>query len=159
MIITAALSPEPLDTAAHLDAVASPQAGATALFLGTVRDNDPEAAGTVVCLEYSAHPDAAAVLQRLASSAEAEALREDPQARQEDVRIAVSHRTGTLAVGEAAIIAAVSTRHRAEAFRIARDLVERVKAELPVWKRQVQQDGTAQWVGLGSLTAPDGLSA
>lgn len=146
MIAMTQLSREPLDVAAHLEAVASPRAGASAVFVGTVRDHDPEAGGTVVTLEYSAHPDAERILAELATRADAE-HEQDPTG----LRIAVSHRVGALAVGEAAIVCAVSSAHRADAFEVARDVVERVKAGLPVWKRQLESDGTAGWVGLGGL--------
>lgn len=129
-----------LDPAEHLDAVAAPHAGASALFVGTVRDNDPDAAGRVVRLDYSAHPDAERVLAELAEACDAPS-----------VRIAISHRVGSLGVGGLAIICAVSSVHRADAFEVSRELVERVKAELPVWKKQVENDGSSSWVGLGRL--------
>ncbi|MCW4458701.1 molybdenum cofactor biosynthesis protein MoaE [Microbacterium sp. MPKO10] len=140
MIISTSVSETPLDVTGHMDAVAHDTQGATALFVGTVRDNDPDAAGRVVELEYSAHPDAAAVLAELATSADAEGL-----------RIAVSHRIGTLGIGDAAIVCAVSSVHRADAFEVCRALVESVKAELPVWKKQIEADGSYGWVGLGRL--------
>jgi molybdopterin synthase catalytic subunit len=119
--------------------VSDPRAGAVATFVGLVRDHDPSVEGRVVGLDYTAHPTAQDVLERLASAA----------AEQEDViAVAVSHRIGHLAVGEAAIVAAVSTAHRAEAFDVCRALVETVKAELPVWKREVLEDGSHVWVGL-----------
>lgn len=135
----ATLSADPLDVATHLAAVASPHAGAVATFVGTVRDHDPEATGEVVTLEYSAHPDAEAVLRRVA---------EELAAGDGVLGLAVSHRVGSLGVGDVAIVAAVSTAHRALAFEVCRALVERVKAELPVWKKQVVADGTHTWVGL-----------
>lgn len=140
MITLAAVTGAPLDAAAHLAAVTDATAGASTLFVGTVRDHDPDAAGRVVLLEYSAHPDAERILADIARELD-----------QEGVRIAVSHRTGALSVGEAAIVCAVSSAHRADAFEVCRALVERVKAELPVWKKQVEADGTAAWVGLGTL--------
>lgn len=140
MIVLSSVAGETLDVAAHLEAVSDPYAGASALFVGTVRDHDPDAHGRVVRLEYSAHPDAERILNDLAASADADG-----------VRIAVSHRVGSLAIGEAAIVCAVSSAHRADAFDICRELVERVKAELPVWKKQVEADGSSVWIGLGSL--------
>ena len=140
MIVSASLSHDPLDVAEHLAAVASPRAGATALFVGTVRDNDPDATGRVVLLEYSAHPDAGAILAQIAAAVDAP-----------DVRVAVGHRVGDLDVGGVAIVCAVSSVHRAQAYEVNRELVERVKAELPVWKKQVESDGTSAWVGLGGL--------
>jgi molybdopterin synthase catalytic subunit len=146
LIALTQLTREPLDVAAHLAAVASPRAGASAVFVGTVRDHDPEADGRVVTLEYTAHPDAERILDQIAHQAEAD-HEQDPTG----LRIAVSHRLGSLTVGEAAIVCAVSSAHRADAFEVARDVVERVKAHLPVWKRQLEADGTAGWVGLGGL--------
>ncbi|WP_460794978.1 molybdenum cofactor biosynthesis protein MoaE [Microbacterium sp. GXF0217] len=137
MIVLTTISDEDLDPTAHLDAVAHDAAGATALFVGTVRDHDPGASGEVTRLEYSAHPDAATTLLSLAETVDAD-----------DLRIAISHRIGALSVGEIAIVCAVSSAHRAEAFDISRALVEKVKAELPVWKRQITVDGTTNWVGL-----------
>ncbi|MFP3712147.1 molybdenum cofactor biosynthesis protein MoaE [Puerhibacterium sp. TATVAM-FAB25] len=136
--VLAEISDAPLDLPAHLAAVAHPAAGAVATFVGQVRDHDPAVAGTVVALEYSAHPDAPALLRRLAEAvAAAEGV----------LGVAVSHRVGRLVVGEPAIVAAVATAHRAEAFEHCRTLVERVKAELPVWKREVLADGSHVWVG------------
>jgi molybdopterin synthase catalytic subunit len=137
--LLAELSDTPLDVGGHLDAVASPKAGAVATFVGQVRDHDPEAAGEVVRLEYVAHPDAAAVLRRLA---------EEVRGHEGVLGLAVSHRVGVLHVGDVAIVCCVSTAHRALAFEVCRELVERVKAELPVWKRQVVADGSHAWVGI-----------
>ncbi|MFD2757983.1 molybdenum cofactor biosynthesis protein MoaE [Gulosibacter faecalis] len=142
MIVTADISAAPLDVAAHLDAVTTSETGATSVFVGTVRDHDPDAAGEVTALEYSSHPDAAAQLAELARACD-----------RDDVRIAVSHRTGALRVGDTAIVCAVASAHRADAFDVCREVVERVKHELPVWKKQVEADGTAHWVGLGTLAS------
>jgi molybdopterin synthase catalytic subunit len=129
---------QPLDLRFHVEHVSDPRAGAVATFVGLVRDHDPSVEGRVVGLDYTAHPTAEDVLARIAR----EALTDDV------LGIAVSHRVGHLAVGEAAIVAAVSTAHRAEAFEVCRALVETVKAELPVWKREVLEDGSHVWVGL-----------
>ncbi|WP_456824948.1 molybdenum cofactor biosynthesis protein MoaE [Cellulomonas sp. P5_E12] len=118
--------------------MSDPRAGAVATFVGLVRDHDPSVEGRVVGLDYTAHPTAQAVLERLAAAALTDGV----------LGIAVSHRVGHLAVGEAAIVAAVSTAHRAEAFDVCRALVETVKAELPVWKRERLADGSHVWVGL-----------
>jgi molybdopterin synthase catalytic subunit len=132
------VSSEPLDPASFLAQVASAQAGATSLFVGTVRDHDPDAAGEVVRLEYSCHPDAETVLDEIAQASDGAGL-----------RIAISHRVGVLEIGDVAIVCAVSSAHRTDAFEICRRLVERVKAELPVWKKQIEADGSSSWVGLG----------
>lgn len=135
----ATLSAEPLVPADLLAAVDDPRAGAVATFVGRVRDHDPAVPGPVVALEYSAHPDAAAVLVRLADEADA---------REGVLHVALAHRVGRLAVGEPALVAVVATAHRALAFDVCRDLVEAVKAELPVWKREVLADGSHVWAGL-----------
>lgn len=132
------LRDEPLDVTAHLDAVGAPDVGAVASFVGTVRDHSPDADGEVVELEYSAHPDAARVLR---------AVVERVAHAHDGVRLAVSHRTGRLAVGDVAIVVAAASAHRGAAFDACRDAVEAVKAELPVWKKQVLADGSHTWVG------------
>ncbi|WP_149205298.1 molybdenum cofactor biosynthesis protein MoaE [Actinotalea subterranea] len=128
-----------LDVAAHVDAVQHPAAGAVATFVGQVRDHDPSVSGEVVGLEYTAHPDAAAVLGRLAA---------ETAGRPGVLAVSVSHRTGLLPVGGVAVVAAVATAHRTLAFDECRALVEAVKAQLPVWKREVLADGSHVWVGL-----------
>ena len=135
----AVISAEPLDLDEHLDAVDDPAAGAVTTFVGRVRDHDPDAATAVVALEYSAHPDAAAALSQLAAAAIGST----------GALVAVSHRVGTLQVGDAAVVIAVASAHRAEAFEVCRTLIEAIKTDLPVWKRQVESDGTATWLGLG----------
>jgi len=137
IVVEAAVSAEPLDVAGHLAAVSDPQAGAIASFVGVVRDHDPEAEGQVILLEYQAHPDAERILRELAA-----------RYATDGARVAVSHRVGRLAVGDLALVCAVSTAHRADAFERCRDLVEAIKVELPVWKRQHTATGDATWVGL-----------
>ena len=56
---------------------------------------------------------------------------------------------GVLQVGDAAVVIAVASAHRAEAFDVCRTLIETIKTDLPVWKKQVESDGTATWLGLG----------
>jgi len=135
----ARISAEPLDLDAHLRAIDDAAAGAVTTFVGRVRDHDPDAAGVVVALEYSAHPDAEAALESIASRAigSTEAL------------VAVSHRIGRLGVGDAAVVIAVASPHRAEAFEVCREVIEAIKRELPVWKRQIEADGSTAWKGLG----------
>ena len=128
-----------LDVSAHLAAAADPRAGAVATFVGQVRDHDPDADGQVTALEYSAHPDAESVLRRICTELASDS---------EVLGLAVSHRTGALVVGDLAIVACVATAHRAIAFDACRELVERVKTEVPIWKRQKLADGTHMWVGL-----------
>jgi molybdopterin synthase catalytic subunit len=135
----ARISTEPIALDEHVAAVADSTAGAECTFVGRVRDHDPDAAGTVAALEYTAHPDAASTLHALAERAVGDG----------SAIVAVSHRVGRLDVGEPAVIIAVASSHRAESFEVCRALIEAIKAELPVWKRQIETDGTTEWKGLG----------
>jgi len=124
-----------LDLAAHEKAVADPRAGAVVTFQGVVRDHDDGKGVTL--LEYEGHPSAAAVLREVADEIAA-----DPNV----YAVAVSHRVGVLQIGDVALVAAVSTAHRAAAFKACARLVDEAKARLPIWKRQVFTDGTEEWV-------------
>ena len=131
-----ALRDVPIDVAEVLAAVEDPGAGGVVSFTGLVRDTD--GGKGVTELEYVAHPDAVAALQRVA-----ERIAGDLSVR----ALAAVHRTGLLAVGEVAVVVAASAPHRAEAFEAARRLIDELKQEVPVWKRQVFRDGTQEWVG------------
>lgn len=135
----AEISATPIDLAAHLALVDDARMGAETSFVGRVRDHDPDAAGAVVALEYSAHPDAATTLGSLAERAIGDT----------DAIVAVSHRVGRLEVGDAAVVIAVAAAHRDAAFTVCRTLIEAIKTDLPVWKRQVEADGTTAWKGIG----------
>jgi molybdopterin synthase catalytic subunit len=133
--VLVSVSEAPLDVAAHERAVTRRSAGAHIVFCGVVRDIDHER--TVVELEYEAHPSAEAVLREIAERFAALPAVDG---------LAVSHRVGRLVVGDVALVAAVSSMHRREAFEICARLVDEVKQRLPVWKRQVFDDGTDEWV-------------
>lgn len=136
VVVRAEVSTRPLDVAEHGDLVTRAAAGAVVTFAGVVRDHDHGRG--VVELEYSGHPTAGAVI---ASAADAVA------ARMPGIRaLAVSHRLGHLAIGDVALACAVSADHRGAAFAACAELVDEVKRVLPVWKRQVFTDGTAEWV-------------
>lgn len=136
-VVLAQVTEEPIDLPSHEAAVARREAGAVVGFVGAVRDHD--GGRGVTGLEYSAHPTAARVL---ADVVQAQAL------KAEGVRaIAVSHRVGTLLIGDAALVVAVSADHRAAAFTACARIVDAVKEALPVWKHQLFQDGTDEWVG------------
>ena len=137
MIAIAQISDAPLSLDAHVAAVSGPQHGAIATFVGTVRDHDPSVAGEVTALEYSAHPDAVAVLASICADHD-----------RPDMAIAVTHRIGLLIVGESAIVASVASAHRREALDTLSALIERIKAELPVWKKEILADGSHSWVGI-----------
>lgn len=128
----------PLSLDEAMAAVRHPRAGAVALFVGTVREHDEGREG-VTSLGYSAHPDALDQLTHLAETV----------ARGHQVHgVYAVHRTGDLAVGDLAVVCAVSAEHRAEAFEGARRLIEELKATVPIWKRQEYAEGDHTWVGL-----------
>ncbi len=112
---------EPLDVAALAAAVRDPRAGAVVVFEGVTRD--------VEQLEYEAYAEMAE--ERIARIAAEEAERHGLCA------IAVEHRTGTVPLGEPSVIVAASAAHRGEAFAGARAVIDRVKAEAPIWKVEV----------------------
>jgi len=130
------LRDEPLSVDEVLRAVADPAAGGVASFVGAVRDHD-QARG-VTRLDYSAHPTAEQVLRRVA---------EEVCAAHPVLGLAAVHRTGTLAVGDLAVVAAVSCAHRGAAFDACRMLIDDLKASVPIWKHQVFTDGGDEWVG------------
>lgn len=131
-----ALRDTPFDAAEVLAAVDDPGAGGVVSFTGLVRDSDEGRA--VTALEYVAHPDADAALQRVA-----EAVAADLPVQ----ALAAVHRTGLLAVGDVAVVVAASAAHRGEAFEAARRLIDDLKEQVPIWKRQVFADGSEEWVG------------
>jgi molybdopterin synthase catalytic subunit len=111
-------------------------AGAVCVLLGTVRDRNE--GRPVVTLEYEAYASMAlAEMKRIADEIASEIA---------GVRLALVHRTGVLSVGEVAVVCAASAPHRDEAYRACRALIDRVKARVPIWKREHGPDG-AYWVG------------
>lgn len=135
MIIRARVLDAPLDAAEHERAAASPQAGAVVSFSGNVRDHDH--GRSVLRLSYEGHPSAGELLRAIA---------EEFAARPGVHGVVVSHRVGDLAIGDPALVAAVAAEHRKEAFEACADLVDEVKARLPIWKHQFFADGTDEWV-------------
>ena len=136
-VVFSSVMDETLSLTAHLAAVDDAAAGATVSFSGVVRDHD--GGRGVSALEYHGHPTAASVVARVAG---------EIAARPGVIAVAVSHRIGLLKVGDVALAAAVSAAHRREAFAACIDLVDEVKRQLPVWKRQAFDDGTDEWVGM-----------
>lgn len=118
--------------------VQHPAAGAVAIFVGTVRDHDGGREG-VVRLDYSAHPEAAEQLSSVAR---------EVAGMPGVLRVVAVHRQGELAVGDTAVVCAVSAAHRGEAFAACRTLIEELKARVPIWKKQFFDGGSTEWVGL-----------
>lgn len=130
------VSDVPLDVAAVHTAVAVDGAGGTCVFVGTVRDHDRGRAVTV--LGYSAHPSAVDHIRRVAAAV---------AERHDALAVAAAHRVGDLAVGDLAVVVAVATAHRDAAFTACRELIDELKATVPIWKHQVFTDGGDEWVG------------
>ncbi len=130
------ITDDPIDVGAVYDAVSDKHAGGIALFVGTVRDHDH--GKDVDGLDYSAHPTAVSVLREVVEKVVAA----------HDVRaVAAVHRVGRLAIGDVAVVVAVSCDHRGDAFAACRVLIDDLKASVPIWKHQVFSDGTEEWVG------------
>ena len=126
----------PLSVDEVVDAVRHPGAGGIATFIGVVRELDHGRG--VEALDYTCHPSAPQVLreiaQRLATGGDV-------------IRVAAVHRVGHLEIGDLAVVVAVSAAHRGTAFEVCRELVDNVKTMVPIWKHQVFDDGSDEWVG------------
>jgi len=133
--MTTAIVEAPLDAAALLAAVAGSGRGAQVLFVGVVRDQ--HAGRAVVGIRYDCYrPMAERVLAAIAADLERE---------HEGLAVAIVHRVGALAVGEASIAIACASPRRDAAFAAARRALERVKREAPIWKLERYGDGGADW--------------
>ena len=136
----------PLPTAQVVTfATSDADAGGVAVFLGTTR-SEADTAGHLVALEYEAYAELAA--KQLADLA--------ARARQRwpILKLALLHRTGHVGLAEPSVVIAVSTPHRAEAFEACRWLIDTLKAEVAVWKKEVWSDGTTTWVDPTPPTPP-----
>lgn len=131
-----AIRDEPLDVTEVMDAVEHEAAGGLAIFVRRVRDHDHGM--SVAGLDYSAHPQALPLLR---------AVCEEVAARHDVRAIAAVHAVGQLDVGSMAVVVAAAADHRGTAFEAARDLIDTVKSEVPIWKHQAFGDGTREWVG------------
>lgn len=150
----ASLSEAPLSVDRMLSLVQDAEVGGVGLFVGTVRRHDPapstglepgtptaedDEGAEVLALDYLAHPTAGEILSRVA----------DTVARGHDVlSVAVQHRIGHLVVGDLAVVVAVGAVHRGPALAACRELIDTVKAEVPIWKEQRFRSGRSEWVGL-----------
>jgi molybdenum cofactor synthesis domain-containing protein len=135
-VLRAVVTEEPLDVEEHARLVSRSTTGAVVTFSGLVRDHD--GGRGVRALEYSGHPTAGEVIARVA--AQIAAAYPAVQA------LAVSHRIGALRIGDSALACAVSAAHRQDAFTACAALVDEVKLQLPIWKRQEFADGSHEWV-------------
>jgi molybdopterin synthase catalytic subunit len=134
--VLASVVEHPITTAECADLVAARDRGAVVTFAGVVRDHD--GGRGVTRLAYTAHPSADDVIAEVAAAV---------AARHPETSVAVLHRIGALEIGDVALACAVSSAHRAAAFAACADLVDEVKARVPIWKEQHFADGSSEWVG------------
>jgi molybdopterin synthase catalytic subunit len=133
------LTRAPIQPGELLAAVSDPALGGVVLFLGTARRGEED--GPVAVIEYSAY--------EAMVGAELERILAEARERWPAARLAAVHRVGTVPAGEASIGIAAALPHRAEAFAACRYVIEEVKLRLPVWKREVFDDGRRDWKGQG----------
>jgi MoaE-MoaD fusion protein len=133
------LSSEALSLDAVVDEVRTDQAGAIATFVGTTR---VESRGrTVLHLDYEAYEEMAEqVMARIAT---------ELSDRYELCAIAIHHRTGRVEIGDASVVIAVSAPHRQDALAACKDAIDRLKEEVPLWKKEAYEGGE-EWIGRGS---------
>ncbi|MGO4228010.1 molybdenum cofactor biosynthesis protein MoaE [Arthrobacter sp. YAF34] len=147
-IVHAVLSAEPISVEQAIAAVESDTAGAVVSFSGVVRNHD--GGKQVSRLSYSAHPTAHQVMADVVAALVAEhSVPAGGADQQQPVRIWAAHRIGMLEIGDPALVCAVSAAHRGQAFAVCAELVDRIKAQVPIWKEQFFADGTVEWVGAG----------
>jgi len=130
-----ALTSDPIDVTSALNYLQSSQAGAVDLFLGVVRDNTQSR--SVDRLEYEAY-------DRMALS-EMQKIVDSAHQRWPLLGCVVIHRTGTLLIGETAVLIGVATAHRADAFEACRYIIDTIKQTVPIWKKEIFTDGEV-WV-------------
>lgn len=115
--------------------VESSAAGAIATFSGNVRTHDH--GKEVATLSYEIHPQTETILSHVVA---------EVAARHKLISVSVAHRFGEIELGESALIVAISAEHRSEAFAACSEMVDQIKAKIPVWKHQTFSDGTDEWV-------------
>jgi len=130
------LTDRPIDVGRLLAGVASPGAGGTVAFLGTVRRS--EADGAVAAIEYSAYEEMA--------EAEFDRIVAEAMARWPDVRVALRHRLGVVPLGEASVAIVAAAPHRADAYAASRFVIEETKRRAPIWKKERFDSGQSRWV-------------
>jgi len=130
------VTPDPVSVDDAVAFVGDERAGGTCVFLGTVRDHSD--AGEVDGLSYEAWNDVAA--RRLGEIAD------EARGTWSIRKVAILHRTGDLGVGEVSVVVAVSAEHREEAFEACRHGIERLKEDVPIWKKEHLHAGESRWV-------------
>jgi molybdopterin synthase catalytic subunit len=130
---------QPIDSAAVLDAVRSPAAGAVSMFLGTTREFTQ--GRQTASLYYECY-------EAMARAKMGE-LEQQARAKWPLVECAIVHRIGPVALGEASVAIAVSTAHRRAAFEAGQWLIDTLKQVVPIWKKEIWADGQWEWVHPG----------
>jgi len=131
------LTTAPLDPEAVAARIEAPTIGGVVTFVGLVRNHHRGRA--VAFLEYEAYEPMAS--ERLA------VILSEVAVRWPSCRCAVAHRLGRLEIGDAAVVVAVGSAHRAEAFEACRYVIDRIKVDVPIWKHETWADGSSEWVG------------
>ena len=131
-----ALTNEPIDAAALVEQVRSPQAGAIVLFLGVTREFT--GGRRTESLDYECYPEMAA--KKLAQ------LETEARHRWQLSECSIVHRLGHLEIGEVSVGVAVSSAHRQAAFEAGQWLIDTLKQSVPIWKKENWADGTTEWV-------------
>jgi molybdopterin synthase catalytic subunit len=145
-----ALTDKPIILDELLAAVADPEAGAVCVFLGTTRNHNE--GRQVKELEYEAYAGMA--------EKELSGIADQARERWEIAKVGIIHRTGTVPIGSASVVIAVSAAHRGPAFEAARFTIDRLKEVVPIWKKE-HFEGGAVWIGdqagvEGTWETPDG---
>jgi molybdopterin synthase catalytic subunit len=135
-VVLVGIRESPLSVDEVLDAVRDPRAGGIATFIGVVRRRDHGL--DVAALDYTSHPSAPQILRELA---------ERVAAGGDVIRVAAVHRVGHLEIGDLAVVVAVSAVHRGTALDVCRELIDSLKVAVPIWKHQIFEDGSDEWVG------------
>jgi molybdopterin synthase catalytic subunit len=133
----AGITDAPLSVDRLVAAVSAPEIGGIGIFLGVVRSSDE--GRDVQSLDYSDHPSAAATLAQCA---------ERVAAQHDVIGVAVEHRVGHLEVGDLAVVVVAGAAHRHTALSACTQLIDDIKASVPIWKEQHFSSGASAWVGL-----------
>src|SRR5258708_4155549 len=131
-----------------LAAASNPGNGAAVVFVGTVRDTNE--GRHVTGIDYAAY--------QLMAERELANILQEACVRFDTEHVVTEHRVGTLQVGDASVVIAVSHPHRGKAYEASRYVIEEIKKRLPVWKREHYSDGTRAWVHAGGTSTDTGAA-
>ena len=132
---TVHITKDRINIAEVVESVTSHESGGIDVFIGTTRNHAD--GRRVISLEYEAYEPMALKTMR--------GLVEESRSRWPLDRVVVVHRIGSVPLGEASVVIAVSSAHRNEAFEACRFLIDRLKQEVPIWKKEHYADGTFEW--------------